>query len=209
MNAPNTHSSRPARPRGRWLVIPFALLVTGLFLISFACYSLPGFFHIGRDAAALRNSLLKTATRAGEWSKHIEVNVGAVTLELVRAGLALVPMEPDARTALRAVRAAEVSFFQRRHVRTRLDQATMLQDADAAMTSRGWDRVVGVRDGEALVAVYVPKKLSSSRDVRFCVAVVDPETLVVAAGRSNLEPLMEIAERRVEWHHFAQLSPRH
>ncbi len=128
MNAPNAHSNRPARPCGRWWVIPFALLVTGLFLISFACDSLPGFFHIGRDAAALRDSLLKTATRAGEWSKHIEVNLGAITLDLVRVGLALVPMEPDARTALRAVRAAEVSFYQRGHVHTRLDQATMLHE---------------------------------------------------------------------------------
>lgn len=209
MNAPNSLSSRPARPRWSWWVIPFALIVAGLALISFACYSLPGFFQIGRDAAALRNSLLKTATRAGEWNLHVEVNVGAIALQLARAGLAFVPMEPDARTALRAVRAVEVSFYQRHHVRARLDQATMLRDADAAMTSRGWDRVVGVCNGEELVAVYVPKRLPSPRDVRFYVAVVDPEIFVVAAGRSNLEPLMEIAERRADWHAFAQLSLLH
>jgi hypothetical protein len=185
-------------------LIPFTLVVAVLFLMSFACYSLPGFLHLGRDAAALRNGLLKTAAR--EYSPVVEANLGPVTFWAVRTGLGFAPLEPEARMALRAVRAAEVSYSQRRHPGGKLDQATMLADADKAMTARGWERIVGVRDGDDLVAVYVPKNLRSPRDVRFCAAVVGAEELVVAAGRSNLEPLMEIAARHGDWHQFAQLS---
>jgi hypothetical protein len=199
----------PLQPRSTvsrrwWLLIPFILVVAVLFLVSFACYSLPGFLHVGRDAAALRDGLLKTASR--EFTPVVEANLGPVTFWAVRTGLGFAPLEPEARMALRAVRAAEVSYSQRRHPGGKLDQATMLADADKAMTARGWERIVGVREGDDLVAVYVPKNLRSPHDVRFCVAVVGAEELVVAAGRSNLEPLMDLASRHGDWHQFAQLS---
>ena len=195
---------RSTASRRWWLLIPFLLVVAVLFVVSFACYSLPGFLHVGRDAAALRNGLLKTASH--EFAPVVEANLGPVTFWAVRTGLGFAPLEPEARMALRAVRAAEVSYSQRSHPGGKLDPATMLADADRAMTARGWERIVGVREGEDLVAVYVPKNLRSPRDVRFCVALVGAEELVVAAGRSNLEPLMDIAARHGDWHQFAQLS---
>jgi hypothetical protein len=128
-----------------------------------------------------------------EWDEQIEIGVGAITLNLARAVVAFTDVEPEARTALRAVRGAEVGVYHRRDSRRKLDRAAMLRAADKAMEARGWDRVVGVIEQHAFVAVYVPNDLRSTRNVKACVVSLDDRELVVASARSNLEPLMELA----------------
>ena len=153
--------------------------------------SMTGCFRVGSDVGALRDSVIKSA--AAQWDQQIEFGVGAMTLTAARAGLAFVDLEPEARTALQAARGAEVGVYKRRGAKGQLRGGAILLAADKAMTERGWDRIVGVTHGRELVAVYAPQDVRSTRNVKVCVLVLNPEEMVVASARSNLEPLMEMA----------------
>lgn len=155
-----------------------------------------GCFRVSSDLGALRDSAMHSA--AAKWDQQIEVGVGPVTLAMARVGLKFVDLEPDARTALHAVRGAEVGVYRRHGKRAALPRAAILSAADAAMNERGWDRVVGVLDGRDLVAVYVPQNSRATRSIKVCLLVLNPEEMVVASARSNLEPLMELASRHME-----------
>ena len=76
----------------------------------------------------------------------------------------------------------------------------MLAASDAAMTARGWDRVVGVMDGPDLVTVYLPEKIASARRMKCCLMVFDGQEMVVVSARANLEPLLKyaLAHQRAE-----------
>ena len=175
-------------------LLPHLAIPAALALLS---VGLTGCFRISSDAQALRDSVMKSAS--GEWDEEIEIGVGALTLNLARAGLAFVSLEPEARAALAAARGAEVGVYRLQKQRRRLDHATMLAKADQAMSRRGWDRVVGVMNEREFVAVYVPNHVRSTRNVKICVVVMDGQELVVASARGNLEPLMEIAFSRAPW----------
>jgi hypothetical protein len=73
------------------------------------------------------------------------------------------------------------------------DRATLLAAAAAAMTARGWNRLVGVMDGQDLVAVYLPDEIASARRMKCCVMVFDGQEMVVVSARANLEPLLKYA----------------
>ena len=135
-----------------------------------------------------------------EWEEEIEIGFGPLTLNLARAGLAFVALEPEARSALHAVRSAEVGVYKLRSGHQQLNLAAMLSAADKTMAGRGWDRVVGVMDRRELVAIYVPVQVRSTRNVRVCLLTVDGQELVVASARSNLEPLMALAWNRAGRH---------
>ena len=190
MNTPDR--SRP-NPRASGQFLQKAALAAALCAIT---VSSTGCFRIGRDAAALRNSLLQSSDTS--WTKTIEVGVGTLTLSATRFGLSFVDLEPEARTALQSVRGAEVGVYQL-HGGGMKDRGGMLSSADKAMAARGWNRLVGVVKDRDLVAIYVPKKLASTRDIRVCVAVFNDRQFVVASARSDLEPLMAIALNRPEW----------
>jgi hypothetical protein len=134
-----------------------------------------------------------------EWDAQIEIGVGAFTLGAARAGLAWVDLEPEARTALHAVRSADVGVYKRHGARAPLKPGAIFSAADKAMGSRGWERIVGVSNQRELVAIYVPSKAASARNVKFCLVTVTGEELVVASARSNLEPVLELALNRPEW----------
>jgi len=172
------------------------------FAVGLLSISLSGCFKVSSDVGALRDSVMKTvsATQEGQ----IEVGVGPLTLNLARAGLAFVDLEPEVRTALHVVRSAEVGVYKLRNKRQRLNHAAMLSAADKTMTDRGWDRVVGVMNPRELVAVYVPRQVRSTRNMKVCLVVLNEQDLVVASARSDLEPLMEIAWNRANLHRPAR-----
>jgi len=176
------------------MAVALALLSVGL----------TGCFRVSSDVGALRDSVMKSA--AAEWDQQIEFGVGAITLNLARAGLAFVSLDPEARAALDAVRGAEVGIYKLRDGHGRLKHGALLSAADKAMAGRGWDRVVGVANRHELVAIYVPRDVRSARKVKVCLLTLNHEELVVASARSNLEPLMEIAFNRAEWYHNAPLA---
>src|SRR5205823_10414268 len=144
-----------------------ARLKIGIALVlALLSVGLTGCFKVSSDAGALRDSVMKSA--AAQWDKKIEVGVGAITLNLARAGLACVDLEPEARAALQAVRGAEVGVYKLREGHKELKRAVILSAADKAMTSRGWDRIVGVVNDREFVAIYVRHDARSTRNVRVC-----------------------------------------
>jgi len=184
---------QPASPDKRlWAKLQIACvvgLVTGC---------LTGCFKVSTDMGALRDSVMKAAH--AEREERIEFGVGPLTLNLARAGLAFVDLEPEARTALHAVRSAEVGVYKLRNERQQLNHAAMLSAADSTMADRGWDRVVGVMNRRELVAIYVPLQVRSTRNLKVCLVTVNGQELIVASARSNLEPLMEMAWNRANHH---------
>src|SRR5437867_1182563 len=87
--------ARPTRTCAR-LKIGIAL---ALALLSVA---LTGCFRVSSDVRVLRDSVMNSA--AADWNEKIEIGVGALTLNLARAGLAFVDLDAEARTALQWVR---------------------------------------------------------------------------------------------------------
>ena len=184
---------RGARPGKRlWARLPIACAV-GLVSIS-----LSGCFRVSSDVGALRDSVMKTVSAKQE--KQIEIGIGPLTLNLARAGLSFVDLEPEVRKALHVVRSAEVGVYKLRNERQRLNHAALLSAADKTMTDRGWDRVVGVINRRELVAIYVPRQAGSTRNMKVCLVVLNEQELVVASARSDLEPLMELASNRLNLH---------
>ena len=166
--------------------------------VGLVTIGLTGCFKVSTDVGALRDSVMKAAH--AEREEQIEIGVGPLTLNLTRAGLAFVDLEPEARTALHAVRSAEVGIYKLRNQRQQFNHTAMLSAADKTMADRGWERVVGVMNRHELVAIYVPGKVHSTRNVKVCLVTVNGRELIVASARSNLEPLLELAWDRANHH---------
>ncbi len=188
MKVPRTLERPPSPGKPLWAKLLIACAV-GLVTIG-----LTGCFKVSSDVGALRDSVMNAAHAQRE--ERIEIGVGPLTLNLARAGLAFVDLEPEARTALQAVRSAEVGVYKLRNGRRQLNHAAMLCAADETMAGRGWDRAVAVMNRHELVAIYVPAKVRSTRNVKVCLLTLSGRELIVASARSNLEPLMELAWNR-------------
>jgi hypothetical protein len=181
------------------MVAVFCLLIMGV----------TSFFRLSRDARCLRTSLTSAAdAQAVGCSSGLELSVGPITCCLARAGLSLAPLNAEARTALRAVRGAEVGVYQLARGSSELDRSSMVGAADKAMAGRGWDRLAGVVHEDDLVLVYVPRKSATGAKLDACVAVITGRQLIVVEGRTNLEPLLELASHRPEWKHKSWTSAR-
>jgi hypothetical protein len=173
--------------KGLWLAggilivvfLPFALLA----------YGVTGYFRLSSETRALRNSLLTSSDAA--WQPRFAFNVGNLTLSALRAGLSHADIPSEGRAALQSLRGAEVAICQLPAAAEPPDRAVMLCAADRAMAARGWDRIVGVMDGRALVAAYLPRNAAPARPLKVCAVVFDGRELVVVGVRANLTPLLE------------------
>jgi hypothetical protein len=148
-------------------------------------------FRLPPEIRALRNELARPGDF--EWRQQIALNANVLTLGIVRAGLACVRLDPGARAAVQSVRSAGVGVYQLAPGMPAPDRAAMLAAADSVMSTRGWERTVGVMDGDDLVAVYLPEKNTSARRLKCCVLVFDGKELVLVSARGNLEPLLQFA----------------
>lgn len=198
MTTANPQPLPPRRRRSPLLAVLAIGAGVGVFTLGLLILGLTSYLRVGRDVKALRDSL--RASAAVRWDKKIEVNVGAFTLGVARACLSFADSDLDreARKALGALRAAEVGVYHLRDRRRRLDNAALLSAADEAMAARGWERLVGVSERRDLVAIYVPRDARSERDIKACMAIVNNREVVVAAGRGDLEPLMDLALRELQ-----------
>ncbi len=186
-------SSRPTRLR-LWRVL--GPIVVVFLLLAWAAVGITGYFRLGSDVNALRQAALGAA--GSSWHKVVGLRAGWFTTAALRAGLHLVKLEPDARTALQLVRGAEVCVYELREGETTASPRTLLDRADAAMLSRGFQRAVAVCRRNQVVIVYLsPSRFSSAR-LRCCVLALQDRRLVVAAVNANLKPALELVRRHWE-----------
>ena len=185
MNPPPALPNKRTRKESPWLWLPVAaILLTPVLLVA----GIASYFHPSSDARALRDGIVKAS--GGEWEPVMVFNVGGFTTGAVRAGLSFAHLDAEPRAALQTVHGVEIGIYQLESGADTPDRAAMLASADTAMTGRGWDRVVGVMDGQALVGVYVPANIKSFSKLKCCVMVFDGKQMIVASARTNLQPLL-------------------
>ena len=184
-----------ARPSPRFQAGYVVLAVVGLFLMI-CTIALTGVFRLSSETTALRKTLMSSV--AGNWDKTICIRVGGITTALVRGGSRFFNLPPEPRAALDAGHGGEVRVYKLREEPGYIERGTILTHADKVMTARGWDRIVGVVEENNLVAVYMPHKRVSPRNLRVCVAVFSGRDLVIVSARGNVEPLLALAEKRLE-----------
>jgi hypothetical protein len=176
-----------------WIALSFALPTLTVVGIASGVAS---YFRLSSDTQALRNGLMEAS--GAEWQRQICANIGGLTFGAVHAGLSFVPLEPEARAAVRAVRGAEVGIYRLSSETNLPDNAAMLAIADRVLSSRGWERVVGVMDEEKLVGVYLPAKTISARRVKTCVMVFDGQRMILVSARANVEQLLECLDDKID-----------
>jgi hypothetical protein len=126
---------------------------------------------------------------------------------VIRGGARIFELPPEARAALEAVHGAEVGVYKLQHELTPADFSALFSSTDRTMASRGWDRIVGVVDGQQFVAVYFPHRKVSLRSLKCCVVVFDGRELVVASASGNLEPLFQLAGQHIDLGKMRRLVP--
>jgi hypothetical protein len=195
MNPQTTDSLvRPSARRALfWIGLTLALPLVTVVAIALGVAS---YFHLSSDTRAVRDGLMEAS--GVEWRQQIGLNIGGLTFGAVRAGLAFVPLDAEARAAVQAVRSAEVGIYELASGESGPDCAAMLNVADKVLNPRGWERVVGVLDGDVMGGVYLPAKTISPRRVKCCVMVFDGQRMVLASARANVEPLLQCLEKQLD-----------
>lgn len=192
MSSPPVLSTAPPGRSWRWSLLPLVLL---LLLAAVPLSLAAGVWNAvrtGSDVTALRRAAIQASD--SQWERQVEFKVGRLLFTLGRFGLGFLPLDSDARLALRSVRSVEVAVFQAPNRRNDSNRAAILTSADQTMTRRGWERVVGVVDGENTVAVYVPNRLRANL-LHACVLVVNEENLVVVSAETDLDAVLKLVER--------------
>jgi hypothetical protein len=182
--------------RRPWFWVGLALLLFPFVALGVIALGAASYLHLSSDTRALRNGLMKAS--GVEWRQHLGLNLGSMTLGAVRAGLSLAPLDAQARAALETVRGVEVGIYELTPGTKPPDRAALLAAADTVLNARGWERVVGVLDGEELVSVYVPGAAIAARQVRCCVLVFDGRQMVLVSARANVEPLWECLRNQTD-----------
>jgi hypothetical protein len=193
MTPPNSSSAQQPSPRVHAGFIVLGVVV--LFLMMCAI-GVVGAFQLGSETTVLRKTFMSSV--AGNWDKKIAIRVGGITTALVRGGSRFFNLPPEPRAALDALHGAEVGVYNLREEPGYVERGAILTRADRAMAARGWDRIVGIIQEHDLVAVYMPHKKVSARNLRCCVAVFSGRDLVVVSARGNVEPLLALAEKHIE-----------
>jgi hypothetical protein len=189
-------ASTASAPRPRHAYRGFYVTAAVLLGLSWAVVGITGYFRLGSDTQALRDTFLRAAP--GHWQKKFALHIGFCTTALVRTVAREFKIQPEAQAALQAVHGAEFGIYNLDGAASPLCVGALLTRADQVMGRRGWQRVVGVMREGQLVAVYAPRRGISARRLNCAVVVLQDQQLVVAGVRGNIEPLAEIAARRLE-----------
>jgi hypothetical protein len=183
----NTGSAVPRRRRiWRWLLAGTLVFVGAATLAAYNLVTLP------RDPATLRDELTATLTQSVR--TRVQVTAGPILLTAARVVLSFIKDVPEeARIALSAVRNASVGVYELRESISSPERSRLFTAADALMQKRGWTRVVGVKDVDTTVLVYLPAREPSGSSERVCVAVCSDHHLVVVSGKVRLDRLVDLA----------------
>lgn len=198
-------NSAPAAPRrsyGRWIVVGLVLLVSPVFILGIAAWSM---LTLNRDAALLRREVMNATN--SDWHTKVQMDVGGVTLGAIRAALTFVHHKDidDAGLALSAVRSASVGVYERQRVDDGTSFAKLSGHTDELMRKRGWTRLVGVSSGKENVLVYTSDRGSDDR-LDLCLAVIDGKELVVVSTRVDPEALVQLVEKHAPGDFKAKLK---
>ena len=155
-----------------------------------------GCFRVSSETRALRDVALEFGVDGAE--EKIELGVGFFTVGLAKLGTRFVEMPAEARSILGSVKGVECSVYEIQSQKR--DLAELLKRADEAMDQQGCERVVGVIDAEQLVAVYVPRRATSHRNLSMSVMVLTQRELVCATARGDLEPVVQMAFAKAQEH---------
>lgn len=156
MNSPSPRPTTHPLTRRFWF---WVLLTTPLLLVALLAAGVASCFYLSSDARALQDELIKSSSVT--WRQQTALNAGFLTFGALRTGLSCIRLDPAVRAVVQSVQAAGVGVYELPENTPPPDRAAMLAAADAAMTARGWERVVGVMDGQDLVTVYLPTKFPS------------------------------------------------
>ncbi len=184
-------TSRAAGHRKLWIVLLLGLVCLPLF----CAVGVASYFWLSSDTQALRRSVMNSVP--GQWDTKIAVRIGWLTTFAVRSCSKVIPLPPEPRAAMDAIRGVEVGVYELANRPGPADYSAVLVAADKTMALRGWDRIVGVLEGEQCVAVYVPRKSFSLERTTCCVVVLSERDLVLVSARGNLKPLLDLASTRL------------
>ena len=187
-----TSPSPPLRIRPLYFVLLLFLILPVVCASGIASY-----LHLSSPTQALRSAVMESVP--GQWHKRFAVNVGCLTLGLVRFGSSFFHLPPEPRAALQALSHGEVGVYHLEEPMSSPDYALILKTADKSMRRRGWERIVGVAQGGQFVAVYAPGNVGV-KDMSCCVAVLNDRDLVIVSARGNLSPLLDLGRRRLNDH---------
>jgi hypothetical protein len=158
-----------------------------------------GCFRVSSETRALRDAALDNGAKGAD--EKIELALGRLTFAAANFGLGFVQTDeipPEARLVLNSVKGAEVSVYKLRGFSG--DLSAIMNAADKALDKRGCERLVGVINDKTLVAVYVPKKMRSPKDIKFSVLVLNEHDLVCASARGDVQTLMDVAWDKAREH---------
>lgn len=189
------------RPTNRpWLWIMLVVALIPLVALGGLALGVASYFHLNADTRALRNEL--TQASGATWRKQIGLNIGSITLGAVRGGLSFARLDPEAQEVLQAARGikgVEVGVYELNSESSAPDRAAMLTVADSVMSARGWERAVGVLEGDQMVGVFLPARITSPSRMKCCVVVLNGRQLVIVSARADLEPLLEWLQNQPDW----------
>ena len=177
----------------RMLGLAFLALVPVVPLLGIIIVT--GYFRLGSDSVALRQSLMTEVN--GTWHKKFVIHVGPLTTALARFCSQWINMPQEPKAALQAIHAAEVGIYNLQNHTPNFNPGAILARADKAMSSRGWERVVGVCREQELVTLYLPRRNCTPQRLKCCLLVYQTGQLIVVSARGDLEPLLEIVRKQV------------
>lgn len=160
--------------------------------LALMLFASTGCFRVGSETRALRDAALEGGLEGAD--AKIEISLGRLVFAAANFGLGFVPtndIPPEARQVLGSVKGAEVSVY--RFERRTGDLAKIMAAADRALEKKGCERLVGVLKENELVAVYVPKKMRSARNIAFHVLVMNRNDLVCVGARGDAATVLELA----------------
>ncbi len=180
----------------RWCFLGFGVLAV---LATFAFVALLLSFRMGGEARSVRKAVFAAAP--GVWERKFELGVGRFPAFLARAGFRVadgpLDLPPEAAAGIAAFRSADVGIYHRRRSAADPGSArTAFGRVDEAMRERDWDPIVSVQEGGRCVRVFVPNTLADTRDARACVVVQERDQLIIVSARLDLEPLLDIVQRK-------------
>lgn len=183
-----------AKRRFKWRYLFLGLASAGvLFVLALVLSLLPG-----SEVRLIRNAV--AGAHSGQAKTRVSFGVGWVALELARVVTSFTRLDADAKSVLKAVRKADVSIQELTGKLVSGERSVLLEATDQAMARKGWERVVGIVEGDAhmgdeVIGIYVPRELRPEGNLRVALFVLEGRELITVAAECRLEPLLELAER--------------